>query len=228
MRLRMQKDGLYGSQVSLSGIGLLGWLVSCSPMEPPPLLEDGVAASGTLPPLPGPGSPAALTVVDGKVFYDEFREVGRFDTRMDESGNPGTQVSHDGTTHNYLGLYEATVRIYEIDPIENAHQNCALQELLYELTVQADGSFGVAFDDTDPCMVEPNGLPDLAIEVSLEYCDPDRCFAVHEDDDDSGGAERPRGRSMRCGTRQRTRRIRPSCPPATRCRRCTSRPRATT
>ncbi|MEN0061003.1 MAG: hypothetical protein AAGA48_02575 [Myxococcota bacterium] len=161
--------------------GLLG--CGTSPEEP---VEAAPSTNAAF--LIPPGG-SGITNIEGSVFYDDFRRSGRFSLRKDPTGANGTRVLFPGFgtgEHNYLAAYDMTVKVYEVDPITNPNTNCVTQTFLGTTTVKADGSFRVPVDDRDPCMLETNRIPDIAVEISLRYCDADRCLSVREDDDTQG------------------------------------------
>lgn len=133
-------------------------------------------AGGLLP----PGTIVPLRTIRGNVFYDDFRAGGRFSLRLDESGAEGTQVDFTGVGHNYLAALDATVEVYEIDPVTNASLGCEAEALVGSSTVEADGSFAVSVIGGDDCTLESPNL-EIAVVVSLQYEDDERNFAVSED-----------------------------------------------
>jgi hypothetical protein len=129
----------------------------------------------------------ATTVTDvtvsGRVFFDDWRDYGRFGLRKDKNGNPGVQHTMDGTSNdaNYLGLRDARISVYEVDANFGSGVDCAATTLLATTVVNDDGSFAIKLPTiVDPCASDDDA-PDtvsLAVKVSLEYCDDLRCFEV--------------------------------------------------
>ncbi len=119
-------------------------------------------------------------MIQGRVFYDDFRTRGRFAIREDESGVDGTQVDFTGSGHNYLGALDATVSVLELDAFDNPNFNCTPSVVVGSTHVAADGSFSVAIFENDPCLLE-GPAPNIAVIVSLGYYDAKRHFSVVED-----------------------------------------------
>ncbi len=130
----------------------------------------------------------SIRTVHGKVFYDDFRTGGRFALRLDEAGASGTQVDYTGAGHNYLGALDATVEVFEIDPVTNVALGCESEVLVGSSHVEADGSFSVLMLGDDDCALESADL-DIAVVVSLRYADTERNFAVSEDVDGANDGE---------------------------------------
>ncbi|MEN0066905.1 MAG: calcium-binding protein [Myxococcota bacterium] len=162
--------------------------------EPPsksPLPTEAVEQGRTImPPVeagewnggPGGGTGGPTITVSGRVFYEDFRKVGRFASRLDPSGVPGQQVDFVGESsqieRNYLAAHDATVLAYEIDNSGGA--GCVAKQLVGVTDVKSDGTFDVAIPPNDSCGSE-DVTPDIAIEVWLWVCDEYRCVGVRED-----------------------------------------------
>jgi len=169
------------------GLCFFSALMSGCMGTPSPEQEESITARPIKITPDGQQASLATTVtnvtVSGRVFFDDWRDYGRFGLRKDKNGNPGVQHTMDGTSNdaNYLGLRDAKISVYEVDANFGSGVDCAATELLATTVVNDDGSFAVKL----PTIVDPCGFdvdaPDtvsLAVKVSLEYCDDVRCFQV--------------------------------------------------
>jgi hypothetical protein len=133
--------------------------------------------------------------ISGSAFYNDQRRYGLFQTRSKKNGSPGQQyrkINGTGTaephTLNYLGLYEATVEIYENDVLYQGQVGCAQTSLIGKTTVQPDGHWSWTGNVCDACdhdnVIESNSDGELGVTVSaktvLRYCPEEsgRCFSV--------------------------------------------------
>lgn len=139
---------------------------------------DGAAGFGV---DPEPAAIGTVRTIAGDVYFDDFRKDGRFSLRKTKAGATATQVDYTGTGHNYVGGLDMEVRVYEIDPADDAVHDCERVDLWGIGHVQADGHFAVVISDDDACLIEDDD-PDIAVSISLSYCDDVRCFSTRVDD----------------------------------------------
>jgi hypothetical protein len=143
----------------------------------------------------GSSSVCKTVTVSGSAFYNDQRRYGLFQTRSKKNGGAGQQyrmINGTGTsephTLNYLGLYEATVEIYENDLIYQGHPGCAQTSLVATTTVNSNGHWSWTGNVCDTCgnddLTESDSDGEVGVTVSaktvLRYC-PDstgRCFSV--------------------------------------------------
>jgi hypothetical protein len=129
------------------------------------------------------GTTVTNVAVSGRVFFDDWRDYGRFSLRKDKNGNPGVQHTMDGDSFNanYLGLRDAKISVYEVDNNFRVGDDCAATTLLGTTGVNDDGSFALTLPTVFDGCGSDNDEPDtvsLAVRVSLEHCDDVRCFEV--------------------------------------------------
>jgi len=132
--------------------------------------------------------------VTGHVFYNDLRQDGRFSERRDMDGKPGhanpwTSKPAAGDNINYLGLRDATVRLYSYNAFYQIN-NCAETNLAGKVTIDQNGKFTWNGNICNNCPGLPPGAPEdsvaLIAQVSLEQCDVpnNRCFSVRDPQDE--------------------------------------------
>lgn len=138
--------------------------------------------------------PVCKTVtVSGQIFYNDQRQYGRFPMRY--AASIGGAAQQRGTQYklaadpdnNYLGLFEATVKVYEVDPLYGDPQ-CSQSELVGQTSIDAHGSFSWVGEVCDPCTYDDVYETDaddaagvsVAVKIELRQCDDaeQRCFRV--------------------------------------------------
>jgi hypothetical protein len=152
-------------------------------------------------PPPDEGSPGQVckrVTVSGSVYYNEQRTYGRFSLRYRRGAkvvgpygailfNPtqtGTQYKlAPDPGLNYLGLYDATVEIVEVDVGAKSHfPGCSLSVMYGSTTVDEFGDYTWTGDVCDSCDADGAEAIDVAVRVKLKSC-PDadgRCFEVKD------------------------------------------------
>ncbi len=164
-----------------------------------------------------PGPTSCRTVnLKGSAFYNDLRTYGRFaDRRTLLFNTPGVADPYDTSPDkvNYLGLFEGTVEVYEVDDLSmvpGSTAGCASTEWMGSTEIQADGSWSFSGQVCDACrdLEGPNEeLVNVAARIVLSNCfdSTKRCFSVAQPeavppaehyDDQWGGTEWARW----CGT----------------------------
>jgi hypothetical protein len=152
-------------------------------------------------PIDDPGSPpqdhtqgkAAVckaVTVTGHVYYNDLRRNGRFSQRRDMQNAPGhaspwTSKPAAGDNENYLGLRDATVRLYSYNAFHQLN-SCPQTNLAGKVTIDQSGKFSWTGNVCNNCPGIPPGAPEdsvaLIAQVALEQCDSPtaRCFSVRD------------------------------------------------
>lgn len=150
-----------------------------------PDAADPTAPTAAAPDAPVAGRASALSstvTVKGNIWYNDLRQYGRFEWRSGSGGAAGTQHDYDdGHRSNKLGLWDATVDLYEVDTASGT--DCTATSYMGSTTVSADGSFSWTGTVSDNCAGEPLLMRlKVAAKISLRYCDSagTRCFSVRD------------------------------------------------
>ena len=112
--------------------------------------------------------------ISGRVFYNDQRRYGRFALRRDPEGNTGERKAYgEGDFKNYLGLREATVRLYEVSD----SAKCKTLDKIADVAIDKSGRFEW---DGEVCACA--GGVQIAAKIMLRNCiDADeRCFSVKD------------------------------------------------
>ena len=148
-------------------------------------LAAGVAISmvGTI--CPWPADASQTVTVEGRLFYNDLRDVGHFDWRRDPSGAVGQKLGYSPGATNWLGAAYVVADLYEVDTVGTslAHLNCKSEKLVGSATVNSRGeySFTGAIDD-DNCGPDGDTTPDIAVQFRLRFCTVTRCFSIQDKD----------------------------------------------
>jgi len=121
--------------------------------------------------------PAHTTApIQGRLFYEDHRTLGRHQTRLDHSGEPG-RPSGERTRWRqlFLGAHYMTVDIFEVD--EQSGPGCSPLAWVGSATVGADGRFTTEVPTDDPCSAET--APRYVVAAQTSSCEDDAlCFFV--------------------------------------------------
>lgn len=152
---------------------------------PSPLPEDDDVASLSgdelqLAVLPNPQASGATTV-EGKLFYNDLREVGNFDLRRDKLGAVGTGAGFSLGGENFLAALDVVADFYELDSVVGA--GCVSSQLLGSSTVNSLGEYSQTFNFVETCVGEDQ-TPDIKVTYRLRFCNDIRCFSVEKDNQD--------------------------------------------
>ena len=139
--------------------------------------------------LPSPAEASRTITVEGRLFYNDLRNIGHFDYRRTMSGAVGQQVGFSAGATNYLGAWYVVADFYEVDTVPNSilHPNCHSQTLLGSRTINYRGeySFTATIDD-DNCNADGNVYPDIAVKFRLRFCNASsRCYSVEDGNNDT-------------------------------------------
>lgn len=170
------------------------FLAACSPQLETDEVDQLGQGQAQLGGYSQPGTSMCQRVsLTGHVFYNDLRTHGRFaDRRIPIFGTPGQPDPYASSYNkqNYLGLYEATVQVYETDSVTGA--GCASTEYVGDALIQADGSWSWSGQVCDSCFDNEGpkeGEVSVAAKILLSNCfDPEtRCFSVADPDDTFSG-----------------------------------------
>lgn len=155
--------------------------------------EDGDIVYPDDPNTPNGVNICKTITVSGNVFYNDLRSDGRFrirrTPRIDGTVYQGSRhpfsSSPGAENKNYLGLLDATVKLYEVDntgPFEGCHDT----SYIAKTTVRLDGGWTWTGQVCDACRDDREGADDhgisIAAKVVLESCEipNSRCFSVRD------------------------------------------------
>lgn len=150
---------------------------------------------GSNPPVISGGGPSACrtVTVSGTLYYNDLREYGRFADRSTFAPNvPGSKDPWDSSSdrQNFLGLYGALVKVYEVDVVGMSTQGCSSNTLAGTTTVLSDGSWSWSGQVCDGCRIDNEGGSadtgvSIAVRVALDHCITTTrgCFSVDDPGD---------------------------------------------
>ncbi len=120
----------------------------------------------------------AITI-EGRLFYNDLRSDGNFDTRRDKFGAVGTGASDAVGAENFLAARDVVADFYEVDT--NTGAGCNSAEFIGSSTVNKWGDYSETFDYVETCAGEDQ-VPDIKVSYRLRFCNDIRCFSVEKDD----------------------------------------------
>lgn len=139
------------------------------------------------------GVPSTTIIIQGKIFYNDLRNDGRFDWRKDLYGNTGSQSSSrtSGST-NYLGALDVVADFYKLCDSRKVQIGSA--------TAGPDGSYSKSFTQSEITCGGAStstkfAIAKIGVRYRLRFCNtasdstPDRCFSVNKNakDDEYAG-----------------------------------------
>jgi hypothetical protein len=121
--------------------------------------------------------------VSGREVFDDWRDYGRFTLRSTPSGTEAKHWSKvPAGTQNLVGLFDATVEVFEIDRNFDATEtDCVATKSVGSTTVAADGSWSITIPSiSDSCTSDDDltGKVRIGVKTKLSFCDSVRCFNI--------------------------------------------------
>jgi hypothetical protein len=132
---------------------------------------------------------SGTTTIDGRLFYNDLRDVGHFDWRRDRDGNIGGFTGYSTGGQNWLGAWYVVADFYELDSVgpSAAHPSCERQQQLGSRTINYLGEYSFTATIGDDCGPDGDVIPDIGVKFRLRFCNGDvpdlgvnlrRCFSV--------------------------------------------------
>lgn len=162
----MRQKTTTGQQQRSVGIGMAALAVAIAAWASP------VAASRTV-------------TVEGRLFYNDLRESGRFEWRRDPAGSVGQKVGFSPGAMNLLAAWFVVADFYELDTVDTStsHPTCKAEESLGSSTINSRGEYSLTRSIADDvCGADGDTAPDIGVRFRLRYCNSGkRCFSVEDD-----------------------------------------------
>jgi len=120
-----------------------------------------------------------VTVLAGRLLYEDHRGLGSVKRRRDLDGQPArVQRKRTDRRQDFFGADFMVVEVFERDRRASFDGSCRRKAFVGSATVAADGSFSVPVPERDGCAKEAGEPPDYIIQVSTRHCDDTTCVEI--------------------------------------------------
>ena len=120
-----------------------------------------------------------MTVLEGRLLYEDHRVVARHGARFDLDGRPSkSRKNRPDRRADYLGADFMVVEVFERDARNTRDGTCRRTAFVGRATVQSDGTFSIPVPVRDPCVAEANEPARYLIQATTRHCDADVCVQI--------------------------------------------------